>query len=198
MSGAVPLAGSARKSARGAFEPPVGGPLLPGVPGVPVLPPLVAARTVMLCCRGVEDRPRASVTTRVTVNAPALVKRWVGLRSVLVNPSPKSQLEVIASPSASDEAFEKRTVSGAVPLVGSARKSARGALLCGGGGGAGGSGITVTSWVLGPETAPFESVTTRVTWNSPSVRKTCTGLVSVLVVPSPKSQAEVIVSPSAS
>src|SRR5207244_5729975 len=64
VSGAVPLAGSARKSARGALVPPVGGPLLPGVPGVPVLPPLVAARTVMLCCRGVEARRRASGTGR--------------------------------------------------------------------------------------------------------------------------------------
>src|SRR5262245_24822511 len=103
----------------------------------------------------------------------------------------------MASPSASVEALEKRTVSGAVPLVGSARKSARGALLCGGGG-AGGSGITVTGWVFGAETAPWESVATRVTLYVPSLTKTCTGLVSVLVLPSPKSHAEVMVSPSAS
>ena len=66
---------------------------------------------------GSEDRPRASITTSVTVNDPALAKVCVGVGSLLSVPSPKSHWDVIKSPSGSVELLLKLTVSGAGPLA---------------------------------------------------------------------------------
>src|SRR5436309_3033562 len=52
---------------------------------------------------------------------------WVGFGSVACVPSPKSQLDVSASPSGSEERLVNRTVNGVLPASASARKSARGA-----------------------------------------------------------------------
>ena len=75
------------------------------------------ARAVMFSRFGSEDMPRASITTSVTVNDPALVKVCVGVGSLLSVPSPKSHWDVIKSPSASVELLVKLTVSGAGPLA---------------------------------------------------------------------------------
>ena len=75
------------------------------------------ARAVTFSRFGSEDTPRASITTSVTVNDPALVKVCVGVGSLLSVPSPKSHRDVIKSPSASVELLVKLTVSGAGPLA---------------------------------------------------------------------------------
>ena len=61
-------------------------------------------RTVTFSRLGSEESPRASVTTSVTLNAPALVYVCRGLASVLRKPSPKSQRDASTSPSGSVDA----------------------------------------------------------------------------------------------
>src|SRR5262245_39773680 len=66
--------------------------------------------------------PSDALTVRLTVYAPIEAKLWLGLASVEVLPSPKSQDQPATGPV---ERSVKLTASGAVPDTGAAEKSAR-------------------------------------------------------------------------
>src|SRR5262249_37402611 len=137
---------------------------------------------------------------------PGCVKTCVGFRSLLCEPSPKSQEALKLSPSASVDLLVKATVRGAGPLLVLTRKSARG-------GGVSGEvvvvedrrvvvvvsgGATFRMSSFGVDTARRASVTMRTMWNVPGPVKTCVGFTAVLFEPSPKSQEDLKESPSGS
>ena len=80
----------------------------------------------MMVVVAVVKAPRSSVTVKLTLYVPCLVKVWLGFWTVALEPSPKFQAYEMIVPSASEAVPVNRTVSGAEPTPGEAWMEALG------------------------------------------------------------------------
>src|SRR5262249_44295020 len=206
VRGAGPLLGSVRKSAIVGRLSRVVRLVVVGRASFVVVVTGVPTFTLSILC--LDAAPCASLSFPTRRSSDLCLNTCVGLSSELFDPSPKSHSEVNESPSGSVDLLVKVTVRGAGPLLGAVRKSAIGERfsrvvlvvedrrVVAEVGGIGGAACTGAR--LGEETAPWESVTTRLTWKVPARLYVCVGSCEELCEPSPKSHSEVKESPSAS